>query len=175
MRKTKLLAMLLMSGMILNIFTGCASGISTQTIEQTTTTTTVAQTSTPTPTPEPTSTPTPTPVFEKLATDEKLIGTSWFTIKNRVIGTYTFKEDNTGFVVTMIPVVDGQTNEESIRTTVTEFQYSIIDEGMIRIYISENRISDYEYEFVGEDLQLISLDPNVTSDRTTIYTRNAPW
>ena len=128
MRKTKLITMLLMFGMALTVFAGCASGISAPTTEEpTTTTTTAAPTSTPTPTPEPTSTPTPTPVVEEWATDEKLIGT-WIynNDKSGVAISYTFNDDNTGLLVNTYPTVDWQTKEQSIKTTETEIKYSVI-------------------------------------------------
>ena len=160
MRKTKLLAMLLMFGMALTVLAGCAGGISAPTTEEpTTTTTTAAPTSTPTPTPEPTSTPTPTPVVEEWATDEKLIGT-WIynNDKSGVAISYTFNDDNTGLLVNTYPTVDWQTKEQSIKTTETEIKYSVIGEGMIRIVTGEDRFIDYEYKFVKQGLQLEDSD-----------------
>ena len=159
MRKTKMLAVLLMFGMALTVFAGCAGDISAPTTEEmTTTTTTAAPTSTPTPTPEPTSTPTPTPVVENWATDEKLIGTWAYENGSGVVITYTFNEDNTGLLVNSYPTVDWQTKEESIKTTETEIKYSVISEGMIRIVTGEDRYIDYEYKFVKQGLQLEDSD-----------------
>ena len=159
MRKTKLITMLLMFGMALTVFAGCAGGISAPTTEEpTTTTTTAAPTSTPTPTPEPTSTPTPTPVVEEWATDEKLIGTWIYDNKSGVVISYTFNDDNTGLLVNSYPTVDWQTKEESIKTTETEIKYSVIGEGMIRIVTGEDRFIDYEYKFVKQGLQLEDSD-----------------
>ena len=147
MRKTKLITMLLMFGMALTVFAGCAGGISAPTTEEpTTTTTTAAPTSTPTPTPEPTSTPTPTPVVEEWATDEKLIGTWIYDNKSGVVISYTFNDDNTGLLVNSYPTVDWQTKEESIKTTETEIKYSVIGEGMIRIVTGEDRFIDYTHD-----------------------------
>ena len=151
--------MLLMFGMALTVFAGCAGGISAPTTEEPTiTTTTAAPTSTPTPTPEPTSTPTPTPVVEEWATDEKLIGTWIYDNKSGVVISYTFNDDNTGLLVNSYPTVDWQTKEESIKTTETEIKYSVIGEGMIRIVTGEDRFIDYEYKFVKQGLQLEDSD-----------------
>ena len=151
--------MLLMFGMALTVFAGCASGISAPTTEEpTTTTTTAPPTSTPTPTPEPTSTPTPTPVVEAWATDEKLIGTWTYDNKSGVVISYTFNDDNTGLLVNSYPTVDWQTKEQSIKTTETEIKYSVIGEGMIRIVTGEDRFIDYEYKFVKQGLQLEDSD-----------------
>lgn len=163
MRNTKLLAMILTFCIALTFLGGCSGGASAPTTEEPTTTTTAA----PTPTPEPTPTPTPTPPVEKWATDEKLIRT-WFCYDNlNILNTYSFHDDNTGLIVTMMTVEDGKTKEKRVDTYVIEFKYSVISEGMIRMFkapsakgegmvtgYDDSNFLDVKYKFVGQSLQL---------------------
>lgn len=171
MRNKKLLAMLLTICMVLTIFAGCDGGASAPTTEEPTTTTTAAPTSTPTPTPEPTSTPAPTPVIEKWATDDKLIGTWFCHDDSNIIQSYTFNDDNTGLLVTIMTVTDGETKEQKVRTTVTEIKWSVISEGMVRmsyIFNDKERFTDFEYKFVEQGLQIEY--PDASSFKVKIFT-----
>jgi hypothetical protein len=176
MRKTKMLAILLMLGMALNVLAGCAGGASEPTTEEPTTTTTAVPTTDPTPTPEPTPTPAPTPPVEKWATDERLSDKTWFRIKDSMGFkiSYVFNHDNTGFIISWMNTVDKQ-GEDYITTFVRHFKYSVIDEGKIRIVYNENmEYEDLKYVFSKDLLQLIPSDSNA-DDPTTLYMRKAPW
>lgn len=135
MRNIKLLAMILTFCMALTFLGGCSGGASAPTTEEPTTTTTAAPT--PTPTPEPTPTPTPPPAIEKWTTDEKLIGT-YYRYSTGILTYYVFNDDNTGLIISMLNGVDNN-GESCIHThAVTEFKYSVISEGMIRIVCAPN-------------------------------------
>ncbi len=172
MRSLKLLATIFTFCMVLTVFAGCAVGTSAPTTEEPTTTTTAAPTSTPIPTPEPTSTPTPTPVFEEWATDDKLVGTWFCHDDSNMILSYTFNDDNTGLLVTMIPVVDGETKEERVSTTATEIMYTVTSDGMIRmVYMFNGKETTWEieYKFVDQGLQIEY--PNASSFKVRIFTK----
>ena len=171
MRSLKLLATILTFCMVLTVFAGCAVGTSAPTTEDPTTTTSAAPTSTPIPTPEPTSTPAPTSAIEVWDTDDNLIGT-WFCYgEDNLIQSYTFNDDNTGLFISMMTVVNGETNEKHIETRALEIKYSVISEGLIRVvymYNGKESVSDFEYEFVEQGLQMENL--KASSFKVKIYT-----